>query len=127
VVVSNTRQHHERASDAHGEMPRPSLQRSPPRPQSNRHAGQPATFSVVASGTAPLTYQCRKTAWPLLRDGGSYTQLPTTADSGDFPRGRQQLRRKSQQLATLPSIPAQLPPSTVMTYHYDNGGRSEPQ
>ncbi|HLY11134.1 MAG TPA: malectin domain-containing carbohydrate-binding protein, partial [Planctomycetota bacterium] len=45
-------------------------------------AGQPATFSVTASGTAPLSYQWQKNGTDIAgATGASYTTPPTT--SGD--------------------------------------------
>ncbi len=47
-------------------------------------AGQTATFSVGASGSAPLTYQWQKNGAPVIgANSASYTTPPTTAlDSG---------------------------------------------
>jgi Immunoglobulin domain len=46
-------------------------------------AGQPATFSVSASGTAPLTYQWQKNGVTIGGNTASYTTPPTTsADNG---------------------------------------------
>jgi hypothetical protein len=47
--------------------------------------GQTATFSVAASGTAPLSYQWRKgTTWIAGANAASYTTLATTMqDNGD--------------------------------------------
>jgi Immunoglobulin I-set domain len=56
---------------------------TPPSPQTVT-AGQTATFSVVASGTAPLTYQWQKGSMNISgATSASYTtSVTTTADSG---------------------------------------------
>jgi hypothetical protein len=47
-------------------------------------AGQKATFSVVASGTAPLTYQWQKNGTPIGgATGAIYTTLATTASDNN--------------------------------------------
>jgi hypothetical protein len=46
-------------------------------------AGQTATFTVAASGTAPLSYQWQKNGTPVGGNSASYTTPPTTtADNG---------------------------------------------
>jgi hypothetical protein len=89
-------------------------------------AGQTATFSVVASGTAPLTYQWQKNATAIAgATAASYTTpVTTTADSGELFRVI-----VSNSAGSTPSMSATLtvnPGTTnssvdVITYHYDNG------
>ena len=89
-------------------------------------AGQTATFSVIASGTAPLTYQWQKNAANITgATASSYTApVTTTADSGELFRVI-----VSNSVGNTPSMSATLTvnPGTsnstvdVVTYHYDNG------
>jgi hypothetical protein len=89
-------------------------------------AGQTATFSVVASGTAPLAYQWQKNAVNITgATATSYTTpVTTTADSGELFRVI-----VSNFVGNTPSMAATLTvnPGTsnssvdVITYHYDNG------
>jgi len=89
-------------------------------------AGQTATFSVIASGTAPLTYQWQKNAANITgATASSYTTpVTTTADSGELFRVI-----VSNSVGNTPSMSATLTvnPGTsnstvdVVTYHYDNG------
>jgi hypothetical protein len=89
-------------------------------------AGQTATFSVVATGTAPLTYQWQKNAVNIAgATATSYaTPVTTTADSGELFRVI-----VSNSVGSTPSMSATLTvnPGTsnstvdVITYHYDNG------
>jgi hypothetical protein len=89
-------------------------------------AGQTATFSVVASGTAPLTYQWQKNAVNINgATATSYTTpVTTTADGGE------QFRVIVSNFAgNTPSMSATLTVNPgmsnstvdVITYHYDNG------
>ncbi|HKV64191.1 MAG TPA: hypothetical protein VJO16_19955 [Candidatus Acidoferrum sp.] len=89
-------------------------------------AGQTGTFSVVANGTAPLTYQWQKNTVNITgATAASYTTpVTTTADSGE------QFRViVSNSVGNTPSMSATLTvnPGTsnssvdVVTYHYDNG------
>jgi len=43
-------------------------------------AGQTATFTVAATGTAPLSYQWQKNGSPVGANSPSYTTAPTTTD-----------------------------------------------
>jgi hypothetical protein len=89
-------------------------------------AGQTATFNVVATGTAPLTYQWQKNAVNIAgATATSYTTpVTTTADSGELFRVM-----VSNSVGSTPSMSATLTvnPGTsnstvdVITYHYDNG------
>jgi hypothetical protein len=88
-------------------------------------AGQTATFSVVASGTAPLTYQWQKNGTNISgATAANYTTpVTTTADSGEQFRAL-----VSNTVGSIPSNVATLtvnPSSSgssidVITYHYDN-------
>ena len=90
------------------------------------NAGQTATFGVVASGTAPLTYQWQKNTVNITgATATSYTTpVTTTADSGELFRVI-----VSNSVGSTPSMSATLTvnPGTsnstvdVITYHYDNG------
>ncbi len=88
-------------------------------------AGQTATFSVTAAGTAPLTYQWQKNGADISgATAASYTTpVTTTADSGE------QFRvAVSNSAGNVTSMPATLTVSAgqvastvdVITYHYDN-------
>ena len=88
-------------------------------------AGQTATFSVTAAGTAPLAYQWQKNGADIAgATGASYTTpVTTTADSGE------QFRvAVSNSAGSVTSMPATLTVSAgqvastvdVITYHYDN-------
>jgi hypothetical protein len=89
-------------------------------------AGQTATFSVLASGTAPLFYQWQKNAADITNaTAASYTTpVTTTADSGSLFRVM-----VSNSAGSVSSTSAALTvnPGTsnssvdVITYHYDNG------
>jgi hypothetical protein len=88
-------------------------------------AGQTATFSVTAAGTAPLAYQWQKNGADISGAmAASYTTpVTTTADSGE------QFRvAVSNSAGSVTSMPATLTVSAgqvastvdVVTYHYDN-------
>ena len=88
-------------------------------------AGQTATFSVIAAGTAPLAYQWQKNGANIAgATAASYaTPVTTTADSGE------QFRvAVSNSAGSVTSMPATLTVSAgqvastvdVVTYHYDN-------
>lgn len=89
-------------------------------------AGQTATFSVVASGTAPLTYQWQKNGSAITgATAASYTTpVTTTADSGELFRV---VVGNSAGNVTSNSATLTVNPGTsnstvdVITYHYDNG------
>ena len=90
------------------------------------NAGQTATFSVVASGTAPLTYQWQKNGVAITgATAASYTTpVTTTADSGELFRV---VVSNSAGNVTSNSATLTVNPGTsnstvdVITYHYDNG------
>jgi Immunoglobulin domain/Immunoglobulin I-set domain len=89
-------------------------------------AGQTATFSVVAAGTAPLTYQWQKNGSTITgATAASYTTpVTTTADSGELFRV---VVSNSAGNITSNSATLTVNPGTsnstvdVITYHYDNG------
>ena len=93
-------------------------------------AGQTATFSVVASGTAPLTYQWQKNGSAISgATATSYTTpITTTADSGELFRV---VVSNSVGSVTSNSATLTVSPGTgnstvdVITYHYDNGRSGE--
>ncbi|HEY6270235.1 MAG TPA: hypothetical protein VIX11_18180 [Candidatus Acidoferrum sp.] len=90
------------------------------------NAGQAATFSVAASGTAPLTYQWQKNGSAITgATAASYTTpVTTTADSGELFRV---VVSNSAGNVTSNSATLTVNPETsnstvdVITYHYDNG------
>jgi hypothetical protein len=89
-------------------------------------AGQTATFSVVASGTAPLTYQWQKNGSAITgATAASYTTpVTTTADSGELFRVvvSNSAGNVTSNSATLTVNPGTSNSSVdVITYHYDNG------
>jgi Immunoglobulin domain len=89
-------------------------------------AGQTATFSVVASGSAPLTYQWQKNAAPITgATATSYTTpATTTGDSGELFRVvvSNSAGSATSNTATLTVNPGTSNSSVdVITYHYDNG------
>jgi hypothetical protein len=89
-------------------------------------AGQTATFSVVAAGTTPLTYQWQKNGSAITgATAASYiTPVTTTADSGELFRV---VVSNSAGNVTSNSATLTVNPGTgnstvdVITYHYDNG------
>jgi len=89
-------------------------------------AGQTATFSVVASGTAPLSYQWQKNGSAITgATAASYTTpVTTTADSGELFRVvvSNSAGNVTSLSATLTVNPGASNSSVdVITYHYDNG------
>ncbi len=88
-------------------------------------AGQTASFSVVASGTAPLNYQWQKNGADITgATSSSYmTPVTTTSDSGEMFRV---MVSNSAGSATSNSAALTVNPGTtsssvdVITYHYDN-------
>jgi len=89
-------------------------------------AGQTATFSVSASGTAPLTYQWQKNGADIANAASSSYSTPvtTTSDSGELFRA---VVSNSAGNVTSNSATLTVNPGTsnsavdVITYHYDNG------
>jgi hypothetical protein len=89
-------------------------------------AGQTATFSVTAAGTAPLTYQWQKNAADIPNaTAASYTTpVTTTADSGELFRVvvSNTAGNITSNSAVLTVNPGTSNSSVdVITYHYDNG------
>jgi hypothetical protein len=89
-------------------------------------AGQTATFSVVAAGTLPLTYQWQKNGADITgATSFSYTTpVTTTSDSGELFRVMVSNAAGSvtSNSATLTVNPGTTTSSVdVITYHYDNG------
>jgi hypothetical protein len=89
-------------------------------------AGQAPTFSVTATGTAPLTYQWQKNAADIPNaTAASYTTpVTTTADSGELFRVvvSNTAGNITSNTATLTVNPGTSSSSIdVITYHYDNG------
>jgi len=89
-------------------------------------AGQTATFSVTAAGTAPLGYQWQKNAADIPNaNAASYTTpVTTTADSGELFRVvvSNSAGNVTSNSATLTVNPGTSNSSVdVTTYHYDNG------
>ena len=88
-------------------------------------AGQTATFTVVASGSAPLSYQWQKNGTNLSgATAASYnTPVTTTADSGEQFRVivSDSSGSDPSSIATLTVNPSATPSGTdVITYHFDN-------
>jgi hypothetical protein len=89
-------------------------------------AGQTATFSVVAAGTPPLTYQWQKNGTDITgATSSSYTTpVTTTSDSGELFRVMvsNAAGTATSNSATLTVNPGISTSSVdVITYHYDNG------
>ncbi|HXY26226.1 MAG TPA: hypothetical protein VEI73_16360 [Candidatus Acidoferrum sp.] len=88
-------------------------------------AGQTATFSVTASGTAPLSYQWQMNAADIAgATSSSYTTpVTTTANSGELFRVvvSNSVGNITSNSATLTVNPGTTNSSVdVVTYHYDN-------
>ncbi|HMK86319.1 MAG TPA: immunoglobulin domain-containing protein [Steroidobacteraceae bacterium] len=85
-------------------------------------AGQTATFSVVATGTAPLTYQWQKNGTPITGATASSYMTPatTTADSGSTFTVivRNTAGSITSKAATL-TVNAPTAGTDVVTYKYD--------
>jgi hypothetical protein len=90
------------------------------------NAGQTATFSVAATGTAPLTYQWQKSGSDITNaTSSSYTTpVTTTSDTGELFRV---VVSNSAGNVTSNSATLTVNPGTsnstvdVITYHYNNG------
>ena len=88
-------------------------------------AGQTATFTVVASGSAPLSYQWQKNGTNLSgATAASYnTPVTTTADSGEQFRVivSDSSGSDPSSIATLTVNPSTTPSGVdIITYHFDN-------
>jgi Immunoglobulin domain len=88
-------------------------------------AGQTAAFSVVATGTSPLTYQWQLngTAIPGASSSSYTTPVTTAANSGEQFRVTvtNAVGNVMSNIATLTVNPSTGGPSVdVVTYHYDN-------
>ena len=88
-------------------------------------AGQTATFSVIASGSAPLSYQWQKNGTDISgATAASYnTPVTTTADSGEQFRVivSDSSGSDPSSIATLTVNPSTTPSGIdVITYHFDN-------
>jgi hypothetical protein len=93
-------------------------------------AGQTATFSVVAAGTPPLSYQWQKNGSDITNaTAASYTTpVTTTVDSGTMFRVvvSNTAGSMTSNSATLTVNPATSNSTVdVITYHYDNGRSGE--
>jgi len=89
-------------------------------------AGQTATFSMIATGTAPLSHQWQKNGTAITgATAASYTTpVTTTADSGELFRVvvSNSAGSVTSNTATLIVNPGTSNSSVdVITYHYDNG------
>ena len=91
----------------------------------NVTAGQTATFSVVAAGTAALSYQWQKTGTPItVATSSSYsTPVTTSADNGEqfrvtITNAAGSVTSSAATLTVNPSTTASA--IDVITYHYDN-------
>jgi hypothetical protein len=85
-------------------------------------AGQAATFAVVATGTAPLTYQWQKNSVIVGSNSNMYTTPPTTiADNNSqiFVKVSNAAGSKTSTTATLKVIPPPAGTAKVLTYHND--------
>jgi hypothetical protein len=88
-------------------------------------AGQTATFTVVAAGTSPLTYQWQKNSTGIP---GATSATYTTPGTTSADNGAQFQVRVSNSLGSISSSAATLTVGTgtttsafdVVTYHYDN-------
>ena len=85
-------------------------------------AGQTATFNVVATGTAPLSYQWQKNGTNVGSNSTSYTTpATTTADNNSqiLVKVSNSAGSKTSATATLKVIPPPAGTAKVLTYHND--------
>lgn len=87
------------------------------------NVGQTATFNVVATGTAPLSYQWQKNGMNVGGNSASYTTPPTTnADNNShvFVVISNAAGSKTSTTAILTVIPPPTGSAKVLTFHNDN-------
>lgn len=125
VTVSNTAGNMTSATATLTVTPAPVAPNITTQPQSiTVAAGLTATFSVVATGTAPLTYQWQKNGVVVGGNSNMYTTPPTTlADNNSqvFVKVSNAAGSKTSTTATLRVIPPPSGAAKVLTYHNDIG------
>lgn len=86
--------------------------------------GQTATFSVTATGTAPLTYQWQKNSGNIAGATSATYTTPATASTDTGAKFdvivSNALGSQTSTMATLTVNPANTSTINVVTYHYDN-------
>jgi hypothetical protein len=85
--------------------------------------GQTATFSVVAAGTAPLTYQWQQNGTDVGSNSTSYTTPPTKLTDNHaqvLVKVSNVIGSKTSTIVTLSVIPAPAGAASVLTHHNDN-------
>lgn len=85
-------------------------------------AGQPASFSVVANGTAPLSYQWQKNGASVGSNSTSYTIAATALTDNNaqiIVKVSNSAGGKTSSTATLKVIPSPAGSAKVLTYHND--------
>jgi hypothetical protein len=85
-------------------------------------AGQTATFTVVASGTAPLTYQWQKGAAPIAGAAGASYTTPATSSADNGAQFKVVITNSAgsatSNIATL-TVTSATSATDVLTYHND--------